>query len=333
MEKTAFPARELHTINPGDLIDIDRGTVIFGAKSGSKTNDCLPDLHIKGPYDSLDSKTGQSIAAQVLLGGSFAVGPGGLIQLDAKGKVAMGSTATFEVPILSQKDPDGGERTLTKVDPASFCSDYREMFAGNYQGRVMVSRSYYGREELIATLTLAGGLQVSADKSEILNLLATVMGARTLPVDALSLSADGTTGRLTAIRKPPAGELALGFVPMFLNKERVAQIHYYLAGERGAALRDLVDEALNSPDPSLLEKALDGVRLLFGRELSDEEWARQFLQPQEGQGSEVMQLTSVVIEELEGEIPGVKSNLAYYAAAVELSGGASGISSFDDKRQ
>lgn len=197
----------------------------------------------------------------------------------------------------------------------------------------MVSRSYFGREELVATLTLGGGLQVSADKSEILNFLAKVMGARTLPIDALSLSADGMSGRLTAIRKPPSGELALGFVPMFLNKERVAQIHYYLAGERGAALRDLVDEALLSHDPGLLEKALDGIRLLFGRELSDEKWARQFLQPQEGQGPEVMQMTSVVIDELDNEVPGVKSNLAYYAAAVELSGGSSGISLFDDKRQ
>ncbi len=325
LEKTAFPARELHTINPGDLIDIDRGTVIFGVKQGSRSNECLPDLRIKGPYDSLESKTGKSMNAQILVGGSAPVGPGGLIQIDANGDVSMAINATFEVPILAQKDPDGGERTLRKVAPDGICSEYRKVFAGMFQGRVIVSRGFRGREELVAMLEFAGSLSASADKSVILNLLELAMGGSKIPLDALSVSANGMFGRLAAISKPPSGELALAFVPLFLNKEEVARLHFYLSGQRGIALRSLVDEALNSPDPGFWEKARERILVIFGSELADEKWARRFLQPQEGQESDVMQLTSEVIRELEKEVPGVGTNLAYYAAAVELSGGSSGF--------
>lgn len=327
---TAFPAGQLHTIYPGDVIDIERTERVQGYSQERQVNDCLPGLAFREPEPLevgrhvLDADLDKEFRAEA------GIGPGGLFTLGGKATGELSSTATFEVFELEQTVPDGGEDDLSKVSPDETCWRYHQVLGGPSRNFVIVLRALSGREEFQASIKMKDGGAVGVEASEILQWVGRALGLRSMPVDALEWSRDHQTAEVALIRKPHQGKAALGFVPMHLNKEEVARIHFFVRGEEGVELRNMVIEALQVPEPGLLEDYRDRFRDFFGLELEDEQWARRFLTAEEGAEPGTMQPTASVIEELEREIPGVMTSIALYAAAVELSGGSSGLENLVD---
>lgn len=322
----AFPARELHTLTPGDLIDIERGTALVSADNRQK-NPCFSNLSVRGPFDSGSAGYGSNTSVRALIEGAGSAGPGGLIAINAAGRFLISKTATFKVDPLAQKDPVGGELNLLQVSNKEDCLPYLEVLSGNFQGRVIVSRAFRGREALTTSIILEAGAGTSIEKSELLSVLEAASGIGGLPIDSISLSANGEKATFTVISKPKKGHIALAFVPLHLNRDQVAAVHFFLSGARGVQLRNLVDEALLTPDPSSFSKVIQAIKELLGQDLEDGAWAKRFLGADPDREKDAMRLTSAVVDELEGETPGVLQNIAYYAAAVELSVGSSEIGS------
>ncbi|MCF6429424.1 hypothetical protein [Leisingera sp. MMG026] len=314
----AFPARELHTIYPGDLIDVDRGTRILGA-GGNKKNTCYPALMIKGPHDSKEAGFLGTMSAELLVGGSGGAGPGGLIAIDAAGRFEMSKLAKFDVERLTQMDPSAGESVLYHPEATPECRPYADVLAYDFRGRAIISRVFRGREVLVAGISLNAGVSGSIEKSELLSVLEAAAGISALPIDSVTVSADGRSAGFNVISKPGKGHLALGYLPMHLNKRQVAAVHYSLQGQRGTELRSLVNAALNTPEPGVFADIVQEIRALFGGELDDEAWANRFLSAPPELAGDFMQPAEEVLKAFGEEAPDYLRSLAYYAAAAELS--------------
>ncbi len=324
LPRRAFPARDLAMAYPGDLIDIDLGQRLAGRSGPDGINDCLPDLDTYRHEGIYKGTFREDADISGLLAGAGSVGPGGLIDIGGELGAKIRSAAGFNVPALALTEPSAGVNMLLRVDAASDCDAYREVHAGQGQGRVIIASIFDGRLEFRSGFSLATAAAGTVETGILLQLLTTLIGVP-LPLGALEISADQVSGSVAWIKKPAREEIPLAFVPMYLNQTEVARLHYYLQGERRRALEEAVREALGSPDPTWREWFGDVMTELLGSELPAEAWARQFLAG--GEGAEMVP-TDEVISALE-EDGGVLESLALYAAALELLDRGSGIAEFN----
>jgi len=261
----AFAIFALNPVFPGDVVRLDNETITLDHRR------CYPQWP-KPQYAALSSVSdsgkigitaGGAASADLLLKE--------IAEIEAKADVKFERETTFMLDPLAETHARD-EAALSVVAPTPECALIPALLNGQRGRDVVVQKVLHGVRKYSVALKYGANLDASA-KGELLKLLKGVLNVSDAEVK-------GGLGGMSVTKADAPGPLDLAIVPANLSAEDVAWVTNYLAGDRGAALAQAVEEAIQAREKSALESAIYIIRYkLFGGDYERvrEIWARRFV--------------------------------------------------------
>jgi hypothetical protein len=259
----AIPVFQLNPLSPGDVVQLDNETVV---------------LEQKRCYASLASRrlNVQPFRSGMKIGISAKLKAEGELMSKEIAQVSAGVGATIDdevtikvAPIAESHVADVQALRLVGSDPGcAIIPGLLDKSVGRY---VVAFAVLYGRVRFEVATKLSGQLDAKA-QGALVKLIAKSFSITDADVN---LSANIAT----ALFSNSPGDLPLALIPALYSKEELARITYFMQGERGAQLEELVDAAIRTSDRSKFENAARRISNVLGLDKLEqrrERWLERF---------------------------------------------------------